>query len=63
MSAYAERLSVRSSRKEQALDVTRHVREVVRKSGVRWSSPPIDSVSIRYARHSFPPATISSLPL
>ncbi len=35
MSAYAERLSVRSSRKEQAVDVTRHVREVVRKSGVR----------------------------
>lgn len=35
MSAYAERLSVRSTKTEQALDVSRQVREAVRRSGVR----------------------------
>ncbi len=35
MSAYAERLSVHSSRLEQAVDVTGRVRDVVKKSKVR----------------------------
>lgn len=35
MSAYAERLSVRSTKTEQALDVSRQVGEAVRRSGVR----------------------------
>lgn len=34
MTAYAERLSARSSKKEQAVDVTRQVREAVRRSKV-----------------------------
>src|SRR6266699_1172133 len=32
----------------------------VRYRGVRWSSPPMDSVSIRYTRHSLPAETMSS---
>ncbi len=35
MSAYAERRSVRSREREEVLDVTNEVRDVVRKSGVR----------------------------
>lgn len=35
MSAYAERLTTRSERKEHAIDVTDRVHEVVRKSGLR----------------------------
>lgn len=35
MSAYAERLSVRSSKREQSIDVTEQVREAVQKSHVR----------------------------
>ncbi len=35
MGAYAERLSVRSTKREQALEVTDRVREIVRKSRVR----------------------------
>lgn len=35
MTAYAERLSTRSQRREHAIDVTDRVREVVRKSRVR----------------------------
>src|SRR5258708_21290942 len=35
----------------------------LRYMGVRWSSPPIDSVSIRYMRHSLPASAISSFPL
>lgn len=35
MSAFAERLALRTSAREQALDVTTRVREVVKKSGIR----------------------------
>lgn len=35
MAAYAERFSVRTKEREQALDVTERVRAVVRESGVR----------------------------
>ena len=34
MSAYAERLAVRTTKKEQAVDITDRVRAIVRKSGV-----------------------------
>ncbi len=35
MSAYAERLSVRSSQREQSIEITDRVREIVKKSHVR----------------------------
>ena len=46
MSAYAERLSVRSSKREQAIDVTERVRDAVKKSHVRRG------VCVVYAQHT-----------